>query len=229
MLGLEKNKLTIGSLDEFGHCQFMIGTGTLIVSSDNRVICSARSKKQFVAGKQQKDEMVVHLSAAEGMYRSENNPGSSDCFEDNKVTPFATSLRSLEDELNVGKDMYRREDLLCLGYFLDLQRAQPFFLFYLKLQHSCEEVFSRYSNIATDVHENDAIFGLPLTFESIHRLFNNASFEELNATYPSICEDFFSLNQKARVTLASNHAKAGFAALAFKDTAPITRAMVRNR
>jgi len=226
LLGLEKERLRISDLEDFPNIQFKMGTGTLVITNDNYLICSVRSKKQAIAGKQKTEELAIHLSAAEGMYRSRTNPKSSDSFEDDIITPFATSIRSLEDELNLGNMKYKKEDISCLGYFFDTKRAQPFFLFYLKIDMSCEDFFQNYSNTTIDIHENDAIFALDIQFDNINKLFNGVKFNELNTNYPKLYEDFFSLNSSSITRIASNHAKAGFATLAIKDTSPITSDML---
>ncbi|WP_413699114.1 hypothetical protein ACLKMH_16455 [Psychromonas sp. KJ10-10] len=73
------------------------------------------------------------------MYRSVNNPLSSDVLIDGKPSPFATSARSVMDELNLEETHFNIEDISCLGYFMDLKRAQPFFLFYLKVDLTLED------------------------------------------------------------------------------------------
>lgn len=226
MLSIDKKVLSISTMTNFPNCQFKVGTGTLLVTKDDYLICSVRSKSQFIASKQSNDEMAVHLSAAEGMYRSVNNPLSSDIINEGKPSPFSTCARSLEDELNLNKEYFDAKDICCLGYFMDLKRAQPFFLFYLKVDLTAEEFFSIYSNTSSDIHENEAIFALPKNFDSFKKLFLGASFSELDARYPVIYEDFFKGNSAVKVRIASNHAKAGFATYAFKDLGPITKGMI---
>lgn len=226
LLNLNKESLSLSTLVDHPECQFKVGTGTLLVTNDNYLVCSVRSKSQFVASKRNSNELAVHLSCAEGMYRSRNVTSSSDCIDGIKPSPFATSARSLIDELNLGENDFKINEILCLGYFFDLKRAQPFFLFYLKVDLSIDEFFSVYSNTSADIHENEAIFGLPNSFESISRLFKGGTFAEINAIFPKIYEDFFKANSSANVRLASNHAKAGFAAFAYKDLGPITENMI---
>lgn len=225
-LSIDKKVLSISTMASFPNCQFKVGTGTLLVTKDDYLICSVRSKSQFIASRQSDDEMAVHLSAAEGMYRSVNNPLSSDIINEGKPSPFATCARSLKDELNLNEDHFDAKDIGCLGYFFDLKRAQPFFLFYLKIDLTAEEFFSVYSNTSTDIHENEAIFALPKKFESLKKLFLGISFGELEAKYPVMYEDFFKSNSAVKVRIASNHAKAGFATYAFKDLGPITKSMI---
>jgi len=225
MLSLDKKLLSISNLTEHPQCQFKIGTGTLLVTKDGFLICSVRSNNQFVAGKQGKDEITVHLSAAEGMYRSVNNPFSGDVDSNGKPSPFITSARSIIDELNLREDDFNAEAIECLGYFMDLKRAQPLFLFYLKVNLSVDEFFSIYSNTSTDIHENEAIFALPKNFDSLKGLFTGVNINELGVKYPKIYDDFFSVRSSHKVRIASNHAKAGFATYAFKDLGPITLAM----
>ncbi|MEZ8699307.1 hypothetical protein [Vibrio lentus] len=226
MLNMDKKVLSISAMTDFSKCQFKIGTGTLLVTRDGFLICSVRSNKQFVASKQSNQEIAVHLSSAEGMYRSLNYPLSSDVNSEGKPSPFVTSARSLIDELNLDEEHFTKEDISCLGYFMDLKRAQPFFLFYLKIELTAEEFFSVYSNTSTDIHENEAIFALPGNFDSLKMLFQGAPFDALGAQFPSMYRDFFESNKATKVRIASNHAQAGFATYALKDLGPITNTMV---
>jgi hypothetical protein len=225
-LSLDKESLSIATLSDHALCQFKIGTGTLLVTKDDYLICSVRSKNQFVAGKLNNNEIAVHLSAAEGMYRSLNNPLSSDVLSNGKPSPFATSARSIIDELNLEKEHFKVNDISCLGYFMDLKRAQPFFLFYLKVDLTVDEFFSIYSNTSTDIHENEAIFALPKNFNSLKGLFLGEKISDLDVKYPSVYNDFFNSRSALKVRIASNHAKAGFATYAFKDLGPITKNMI---
>ncbi len=226
MLNMDKKALSISAIPDFSNCQFKVGTGTLVVTRDGFLICSVRSKNQFVASKQNNQEMAVHLSSAEGMYRSLNNPLSSDVNSEGKPSPFATSARSLTDELNLTEEHFDKENIFCLGYFMDLKRAQPFFLFYLKVDLTADEFFSVYSNTSTDIHENEAIFALPNNFDNLKNLFLGTSFDSLQAKFPVMYKDFFESNKAIKVRVASNHAQAGFATYALKDLGPITKDMV---
>ncbi|WP_413699115.1 hypothetical protein ACLKMH_16460 [Psychromonas sp. KJ10-10] len=62
-LSLDKASLSITNLSDYPECQFKIGTGTLLITKDDYLICSVRSKNQFVAGKLNNNEVAVHLSA----------------------------------------------------------------------------------------------------------------------------------------------------------------------
>lgn len=226
MLNMDKKALSIPAMPDFPNCQFKIGTGTLVVTSDGFLICSVRSKNQFVASKQSNQEIAVHLSSAEGMYRSLNNPLSSDVNAEGKPCPFVTAERSLTDELNLTAEDFDKKDIRCLGYFMDLKRAQPFFLFYLEIGLSADEFFSVYSNTSTDIHENEAIFALPSNFDNLKSLFTGVSFDSLDAKFPAMYKDFFESNKAVKVRIASNHAQAGFATFALKNLGPITKDMV---
>jgi hypothetical protein len=109
---------------------------------------------------------------------------------------------------------------------MDLKRAQPFFLFYLKIDLTVDEFFSVYSNTSTDIHENEAIFALPNKFENLRNLFLGTPFDALGAQFPAMYKDFFDANKAVKVRIASNHAQAGFAAYALKDLGAITKEMV---
>ncbi|MGO3300713.1 MAG: hypothetical protein ACTILD_08440 [Pseudoalteromonas sp.] len=106
---------------------------------------------------------------------------------------------------------------------MDLKRAQPFFLFYLKVNLSVDDFFAIYSNTSTDIHENEAIFALPKNFDNLKGLFTGKRISDVGAKYPKIYDDFFSVRSSYKIRIASNHAKAGFATYAFKDLGPITR------
>jgi hypothetical protein len=110
MLNMDKKALSISAMTDFSNCQFKVGTGTLLVTKDGFLICSVRSKNQFVASKQSNQEIAVHLSSAEGMYRSINNFLSSDVNAEGKPSPFITSARSLTDELNLNEEHFNKEE-----------------------------------------------------------------------------------------------------------------------
>lgn len=227
-LALDKDRISISTLTEYPECQFKVGTGTVVVTNDNYIICSLRSKKQFIASKQNSKEVMVHLSTAEGMYRSSNVSSSSDCIDNLKPSPFATSARSLTDELNLSTDHFKLNDISCLGYFFDLTRAQPFFLFYIKINLSAREFFGIYSDTSADVHENEAIFAVSKDLVSLSKIFNGVTLADIGAIYPQVYEGFFKSNSSAKVRIASNHAKAGFATFAFKEFGPITEDMLKR-
>lgn len=226
LLSLSKESLSISTLTEHPDFQFKVGTGTLLITKDNYLICSVRSNKQFVAGKQNGNEIAVHLSAAEGMYRSRNVPSSSDCIDGKKPSPFATSARSLTDELNLTEDQFKPSDICCLGYYFDLKRAQPFFLFCLRLNLSVDELFSEYSNTSKDIHENDAIFALPVEFNCLKLLFEGVTLADISPLFPKLYRDYFKSNSSSKIRIASNQAKAGFATCIFKEFFPITRGLM---
>ncbi len=226
ILSMEKSDLSIATLTDHPNCQFPIGVGTLVVTQDNYLVCTARSRHEYIAGKLSENEVAVHLSTAEGMYRSEKDPASGDCLPDGRPSPFVTSMRSLDDELNLQGNVIDIANILCLGYFFDTKRAQPLFIFHVKPNISSKDLFSMYSETSRDAHENEAIFAIPCRLDAIRKLFEGVRLAELPAIYPSACDDFFKTKSSATVRLASNHAQTGLAIFAYKEFSPITRDML---
>lgn len=217
--GLSKDKLSISNIENLEPYHFKIGTGSILITNDGYVIASIRSRKQFVAGDIGNNFIQIHLSTAEGMFRSATNPLASDLINGHP-NPFATSVRSFADELNLhAQHGITPEGIRCLGYFMDKKRAQPFFLFILKSKKlSLSDVFSQLGDTPDDIHENDWIVGLKWNPTNILKLFKDNSIASFDYEVPSReKEEFESFTSGKRIKLASNHAKAGFAIGALYD------------
>lgn len=208
--GLHKNRLSFENIPSLGPYHFKLGTGTILVTKDNYVIASIRSKKQLVARDVNEALLPVHLSTAEGMYRSVKNYSSSDLV-DGSPNPFATVYRSLTDELNIEQELVDKSRIKCLGFFMDTSRAQPFFVFYYKSALTKKEVFDCYTDSPQDVHENGAIIALKWEKENLLKIFDNPMLNELAYDKPDCCRQFYETNFHRRLTIASNHARIGYA------------------
>jgi len=175
-LDLQPHHLRFEDLSDF-KCHFYMSTATVFITSDQKIILSIRSKKQEVVSKN------YHLSAAEGMLRSPN-----------EISPFQTSIRSLQDELGLKTDRdFEPEQLRCLGFLMDTLRAQPLFVFYIRSsQITFDQVYERWKQ-APDKHENKEIIGVNWSQEKAEALLNGQPI------------DYHGTN----VPIASNHAQAG--------------------
>lgn len=214
-LGLEREKLHVDMLDDLMMCQFKIATTTLVITRDNYLLCSVRSRRQAVARAANDDVLPVHASTAEGMYRSRTKPAMSDRIGfDGRLSPFATAWRSLEDELGLEPRHYDPDTLHCLGYFMDTLRAQPLFVFRLDLDLDLEQVFGVMETAPKDVHENQALFAVPASYHFIEPVFEGALVGDVDLLCPPRHERFFAASVDKRLTVASNHAGAAFATLA---------------
>ena len=208
IVGLQKSKITFDNLIQFPQYSFKIGVGTLLISSDNYIVCSIRSKKQFIASANFQEDPLIHLSAAEGMFRSSIDYEKSDMI-DGQPNPFATCYRSITDELNIPVNLVK-DNVRSIGYFLDLKRAQPFFIFYCKAESKIDHLLSYYNDVPKDIHENNAIFAIKWNIENIISLFKKVTLKELNPIFPDIFSDYVKSHMETNVKIASNHAMVGF-------------------
>lgn len=217
--GLRKEALFIANIGNLEPYHFRIGTGSVLLTNDGYVIASVRSRKQFVAGDVGDNNIQVHLSTAEGMFRSTKENIESDLI-DGEPNPFATSIRSFDKELNLkAQHGITPEGLRCLGYFMDKTRAEVFFLFLLKSTTlSLSDVFSLLGDPSTDIQENDWVIGLKWNPTNVLKLFNNDLVTSFDYAVPSrVKEEFEYSTAGKRIRLASNHAQAGFAVAALYD------------
>ena len=182
VLGLGEGKIRIENLRDYA-CDFKIGTGTVFITSDRKITVSLRARSQFIVG-----GAKYHLSTAEGMLRPADEI-------DGQISPFFTSIRSLNDELGLqAEEDFISDDIQCIGLFLDTFRAQPFFMFYVKSsQITFNELKDKWRFFAKDRHENRDIIGLDWNLSTAKVLVKG----QLNYT-------------GSEVTVASNHAQTGF-------------------
>ena len=182
VLGLHRGRLRFDTLADFA-CAFHIGTGTVFITCDDKVIVSVRSRRQFIVG-----GATYHLSAAEGTLRPKDEL-------DGEFSPFRTSVRSLEDELGLKADVdYRVNDLRCLGFLLDTLRAQPICLFYVKSESvTAGQARQRWQTKSVDKHENNHLVFMDWN-ENAVRILLAGRIDVDGKVYE----------------IASNHAQAGF-------------------
>lgn len=182
VLGLAHHRMRIENLVDYP-CHFHIGTGTVFITSDNRIAISIRSRLQFVVGGSK-----YHLSAAEGMLRPVDE-------QNGEISPFLTSIRSLEDELGLERGVdFIEDDIRCLGLLLDTLRAQPFCSFYVRSNLiSFNELRDKWQLQAKDKHENKDVIGMDWN-EDTARILIRGCLDHLGTL----------------VEVASNHAQSGF-------------------
>jgi len=182
VLGISKEKIRLENLKEY-NCDFMIGTATVFVTNDNKIVVSLRSRAQYIVG-----GATYHLSTAEGMLRPVDNVNG-------EISPFHTCIRSLGDELGLKpEEDFASADIRCIGLFLDVLRAQPLFIFYLKSKEvTFDEVKDKWRFFAKDKHENRDVIGLEWNLQTAKKLVQG----KLN--YSGL-----------EIEVASNHAQTGF-------------------
>lgn len=193
-LGMEHDKLRLENLSSYA-CHFKLGAGTVFITKDNRIVFSIRSHRQFVVG-----GTKYHLSAAEGVLRPVDE-------ENGHFSPFLTSIRALEEELGLERDVdFATSDLRCLGFLIDTLRAQPFFIFYVRSQTiDFDTLKSKWVLEALDRHENLDIIGLPWNV----------------STAKDILDGKF-VYQGTLLEAASNHAQSGFKLASLHEFGNIT-------
>src|SRR5207253_2309801 len=74
-LGLFGTRLRFDELKNFPYLSFRIGTGTVVITADNKIVVAIRSEKEAIA------PSGYHLSVAEGMFESDTEPAISRLFE----------------------------------------------------------------------------------------------------------------------------------------------------
>jgi len=214
IIGLEEDRLSLDTLRDLPY-HFRIGTGTLIETADGYWILTVRSRTQLVAkggGKANR----VHVSAAEGMLRGRATlEPTVDVNASGMPTPFQTAVRALEDELALrcgdkGTD-YSRSSLKLLGYFLDKERAQPFFIFLLRDSNLTRDaVFRRWNAIPPDRHENRALFAVRAEAAMVGALCRGDSLNALGPSCPDRDSESVVLGpQKLPSEISSNQARTG--------------------
>jgi hypothetical protein len=143
-----------------------------------------------------------HLSVAEGMFAADVEAcirpllGMAATAEDRNIpSVVATSVRGLSDELGLEAGThYDLRQLRCLGLLFDMQRLQPYFVFFLKTKKVDLETVRECWKGARDCWEIRDILDLTWDKQTARRLVRG--------------EEIF---YKGRpVALASNHARAGF-------------------
>ena len=195
VLGLYGNRISMWNLRDYPFLSFRMGTGTVVITRDNKIVVPVRSKKDMIAG------AGYHLSVAEGMYEVDvqacigkyfNEPITRTARRDPSVV--ATSVRGLKDELGlVAGEHYDPNDLLCLGVLFDVRRLQPYVVFYLKCKRDFERVHHLWER-AADRWENIDVLGLDWNEHTAEQLVKGRGVRFNGQEQP----------------LASNHALAGY-------------------
>lgn len=189
-LGMAHDRLRIDNIENF-QCHFRIGTGSVLISSDNQVVVPVRSNRQLIVGGH-----LFHLSTAEGMLRPID-------VHDGEPSPFATCIRALGDELGIraGEHYQPDDDMRCLAVGMDTERAQPYVVFIVRTANTSFDAIRRQWLLeAEDRHENSDIQGLPWTPDVARAL--------AAGRLPY---------QSAAVVGASNHVRFGYTLAALHD------------
>lgn len=201
-LGLPREGLRFETLKDFPYLSCRIGTGTVVVTADNRIVVPVRSVKLAIAG-QETGTHSYHLSVAEGMFAQDVDAAVCKFFgrpptEASSRTPsvIATAIRGLEDELGlIAGQHYNPRHLRCLGMLFDVKRLQPYFVFYIET--AAHVKFSTVQDCwlhASDKPEAIDLLGLPWNNRTARRL---------------VLADRITYQDKP-LPIASNHALAGY-------------------
>ncbi|UYG17275.1 hypothetical protein BRM3_02240 [Brachybacterium huguangmaarense] len=137
-----------------------IGSGTVAVTSNNRVLLSVRLRT-FVAGPGDAEgsRRPVHV-VAEGLI-------PTDVDDDGNFSPIAGARRALREELHVGPrsdHIAKVTDLIEVGFAFDHQRWQPYFVFLARLDRTWAEIQPGV-HAATDSWESAMLISLPFDIE----------------------------------------------------------------
>lgn len=139
----------------------VIGSGTVVVSSDERLVLSVRTARAFVAsGSSQSDARVrVHV-VAEGLLPTDRD-------RHGRFSPRAGAERALREELHVGRasdHLAGVNELIDTGLCFDQNRWQPYFTFLARLDRPAAELETGMA-AATDRWEHDRLISLPFDIE----------------------------------------------------------------
>jgi len=124
-----------------------LGTNTFVLTSDNNIILSARSGRNYP------DKGVLngfHVSVAEGMLRPNDN-----------ANPFNSVIRGLYEELFIDESLYDTGNIRLLGVWFDSVRFQFNATFVVDVGASFDSI-NRMRKLAPDSRENDHIIKLPV-------------------------------------------------------------------
>lgn len=159
-----------------------VGTGTVVVTSDERIVLGVRGKLMLASGHDAAEERSFVHFVAEGAEPRDLGLGGV-------YDPTETALRGLEEELNIGNEIRhsaRVSKLANTGFFFDQLRWQPCFAFVARIDRSWNE-FLPAAAAAQDTWEVERFISLPfdIQHEGVRSL--------LTGTHPDL-------------VLASNHA-----------------------
>lgn len=137
-----------------------IGSGTVAVTSDNRIILGVRLRT-FVAGLADTTgtKLPVHV-VAEGLT-------PTDVDANGHFSPLEGAKRALREELHVGPrsdHIARVIELIETGFSFDQQRWQPYFSFLARLDRTWSEIQTGI-HAATDAWESEMLLSLPFDIE----------------------------------------------------------------
>lgn len=169
-------------------CIAKIGTGTVVVTKDNKIVLGVRGKTA-IAGRSSKENIaevrkLIHF-VGEGMI-------PSDLDSTGRINPRETSARGLWEELAIGEmrdSIGKITELRDTGFFFDQKRYQPCFSFLARIDMTWDDLQSAVTARAKDGWEFEQFLATS---------FNPANAELLRllrGTHPTL-------------KLASNHAAA---------------------
>lgn len=169
-------------------CMATIGTGTVVVTKDNKLVLGVRGKTAIAGRASGEDDgsgrKLIHF-VGEGMI-------PSDLDSAGRINPRETAKRGLWEELALGEardSIGKVSELYDTGFFFDQQRYQPCFAFLARIDMTWDDLQTAVTARARDSWE----------FEQ----FIATSFEPSNAELLHLLR-----GNHPRLRLASNHAAA---------------------
>lgn len=208
--GLFQETLRFSKLEEFPF-HFRVGVNGIFITKDNYAVVSFRSKLQLIAGASElPDELIIHSSVAEGMFRSDVDDTKSDVLFGGPH-PFATLMRAAGRELGLQQRDFVADSCRCIAFAMDRLRAQPLFVFCATLGITIGEVIVK-SEEAADKHENEFVGGVAWNKNTLNKLFGSTHISEIEGLYPLDLARLAQTGVGPRVMLASNHAQFSFLA-----------------
>ncbi len=126
--------------DKYAHSPYakLVGTSTVIVTTDNKVILQRRSGNVAVAANQ------MHVSLAEGMHKNDRDAAG-------KINPVHTALRGIRQELSdlsaeATPVEIQEKDIQVLALGISEQYLQPEFALMAHLPMTSEDILTRAKN-----------------------------------------------------------------------------------
>lgn len=137
-----------------------MGSGTVVVTGDDRVILGVRHRT-FMAGSSSasNNRQPVHF-VAEGLLPEDRDA-------EGRFSPSVGALRGLREELHVGPrsdHIARVQSWVSTGFCFDQLRWQPYFTFLAVLDRTWDEVQTA-APVAADAWEAEALISLPFDIE----------------------------------------------------------------
>ena len=189
------------------------GANVAVITSDGFLLFGARSKGLAVASEAGRLEVPFHL-VAEGMLRKLSEADGD--VEDQTASPFATARRAMRKEFGLRSgEHYEKDDVECIGGFIDKLRIEYVFAFRVRLRiraHELAEIWDDRSK-TPDRFEHRGLLFVPLTKEAMAATINEPRIGELISGHGAL--SYGAIDPDCFFKFASNHAMASFSLATF--------------